>query len=113
MEMNNELITIIVSVITSILGWFVGRRKRNNDLLQQQLETSKLLMESNQRIMAEYTESQERLLALSEENLSLKSAIKKHLDEIALLRKENETLRQRLIELQERLNNYVKRREQK
>lgn len=107
----SELISIIIpallSMITGVAGWFVGRRKRDNDLLQEQVNTVRLLMESNQKIMTEYTKSQEEKMKLREEIGILKWENKAKDAEIASLIKENKELRQRLAELQAKLDHLI------
>lgn len=106
-EILSILLPAIVSVITGVAGWFVGRRKRDNDLLQEQSGTVRLLLESNQKIMQEYTNSQEEKMKLREDIGRMREEIKGNETEIANLRRENERLRDKLKELQKKLDELI------
>lgn len=106
-EILNILLPAIATALSGLAGWFVGRRKRDNDLLQEQSGTVRLLLESNQKIMQEYTNSQEENVKLRENIGSMREEIKGNEKEIENLREENRRLRIKLVELQKKLDELI------
>lgn len=108
--MSAELLTVIVSSLTAIVGgvvgWLSGRRNRDNAYLQEQLTSVNLLLENNKYIMAQYTEAQERVLALTEENTKLKETIRNLENEMVRLRRRNEDNKRKIDEMQRKINSF-------
>lgn len=107
----NEILNILVPTLTgiagSVAGWLSAKRRNDNSLFQEQSNTIRLLMESNRQIMTEYSEAQERVLNLTEENTTLKGTIKKMESEINSLRRKNENNNRRIEELQRKLEQLI------
>ena len=108
--MTVELITVIASALTAIVGgvvgWLSGRRNRDNDYLQKQLASVTLLLENNKYIMAQYTEAQEKGIALTDENATLKATIRNLENEMARLRRKNEENKRKIDEMQRKIDTF-------
>lgn len=108
--MTAELITVIASALTAIVGgvvgWLSGRRNRDNDYLQKQLASVTLLLENNKYIMAQYTEAQEKVIALTDENATLKATIRNLENEMARLQRKNEENKRKIDEMQRKIDTF-------
>lgn len=108
--MTVDLFTVIVSSLTTIVGgvvgWLSGRRKRDNTYLQEQLASVNLLLENNKDIMAQYTEAQGRVLALTEENTKLRETIRNLENEMVRLRRRNEENKRKIDEMQRKIETF-------
>lgn len=108
MEVNTELITLILSTLTAtiggVVGWFSGKRSKDNVYLQEQLASVNLLLENNKMIMGQYTESQERIVSLSSENARLQEVIRTMEMEIKRLTKKNDDNNRKIAEMQRKLD---------
>jgi hypothetical protein len=49
---------------TAVVGWFAGRRKRNNDFLRDMQASIDLLSEKNRELMNEVIVSREKIMML-------------------------------------------------
>lgn len=66
MDILLQNLSYIVSLITGVVGWLVGKRARNNDMLNKMQETIDMLVAKNSKLITEITE-------LRAENAELKS----------------------------------------
>lgn len=67
--MNIEaLLPYIVSGVTAVAGWMVGRRKQKNDFLNDQQSSINLLSDENKKLL-------EEIVKLRTENASLRSEV--------------------------------------
>lgn len=88
----------IVSAVTGIAGWFVGRRKQANNFLCDLQGSINMLTEENAKLLKE-------LVAVRRENATLITNQEEMKVEIEALRRENEALRKEIGELNTRLTN--------
>lgn len=88
----------IVSAVTGIAGWFVGRRKQANNFLCDLQGSINMLTEENAKLLKE-------LVAVRCENATLITNQEEMKVEIEALRQENEALRKEIGELNTRLTN--------
>ena len=92
-----EIIGYLVSAITAVAGWWVGRSKQRNDMLKSMQASINLLAEENNKLIQELT-SVKRL------NLELMIGQTEMQSEIKNLRNENGELRKEIAELNSRLS---------
>lgn len=90
------MIGCIFSAITGVGGWLVGRRRQNNDFLNDLQGSVNMLTEENARLLKE-------LIEIRKDNAILMSNQEQMKMEIGALRKENEALRKEVEELNERM----------
>jgi hypothetical protein len=64
------IISLCLSPITAVAGWFAGRQKRKNDFLQEMQESINLLSKENKQLMAE-------VISLRRDNLNLHTEIER------------------------------------
>ena len=106
--MSVELLSVISSIVTAvvggIVGWFTAKRQKDNVYLQEQLSSVNLLLENNKAIMAHYTQNQEKMLALTDENARLKETIRNLEGEMTRLRRKNEENKRKIEEMQRKLD---------
>ena len=86
------------------MGWFSAKRQKDNVYLQEQLASVNLLLENNKSIMERYTESQEKLLSLTDENARLKETIRNLESEMKRLRNKNEENKRKIDDMQRKLD---------
>ncbi len=103
-----ELISVVAPVLSAavggVVGWFSAKRQKDNVYLQEQLASVNLLLENNKSIMERYTESQEKLLALTDENARLKETIRNLESEMKRLRNKNEENKRKIDDMQRKLD---------
>lgn len=66
MDLVLQILGYVLTPITAVVGWFAGRRARNNDMLNRMQETIDMLVDKNSKLIEEITE-------LRAENAELKS----------------------------------------
>lgn len=66
MDILLQILGYVLTPITAVVGWFAGRRARNNDMLNRMQGTIDMLVEKNARLIEEITE-------LRAENAELKA----------------------------------------
>lgn len=79
----------IAAPISSVITWFVGRRKSRNDFLKDMQSSIDLLAERNKQLIVE-------VATLRMENASLQSDVQRLVSENAKMAKEIEELNARL-----------------
>ena len=97
------LITAVAGVLGSVVAWFAGRRKQDNDFLNDQTNSINTLTESYQGTIDKFTNIIEKFVEVKQENAELKGqmeAMQKELDSfknvVAGLKGENTKLRNRI-----------------
>lgn len=95
---NTAIIGYVFSVVTGVAGWWVGRRKQNNDFLADLQGSVSMLTEENAKLLKE-------LVDVRKDNVILMSNQEQMKVEIEALRCENVALRKEIGELNERLKN--------
>ena len=90
------IITSLMTLLTGVAGWLVGKRKRDNDFLSEQQKSINLLVDNNNAIIARYTSVQNDNMTLRAENNELKEQVKSLLKENEQLRKRIETLSKKI-----------------
>ena len=79
-------VTLCITPVTAIIGWFAGRRMRNNDAIQKMQETINLLASKNSELYAKIEEQNKRISQQTEKIAELTQ-------ELTLVRKENAELK--------------------
>lgn len=79
-------VTLLLTPVTAIIGWFAGRRMRNNDAIQKMQETINLLASKNSELYAKIEEQNKRISQQTEKIAELTQ-------ELTLVRKENAELK--------------------
>lgn len=115
--MNDEsnilsLVEIIgVPIVTAVIGYFTGHRKRSNDFLSELQGSIDLLSAKNRELMDEVVKLRSQVVTLREENLELTKSqerlIKENADlrdEVANLRSENARQSELIEQLQQQLS---------
>jgi septal ring factor EnvC (AmiA/AmiB activator) len=95
----------IMPVVTAIGGWFAGKKKRNNDFLQDLQESVNMLTGENKKLLKELIEVRNELIESRNENSVLLNNQSVMQSEITLLRKENKELKNEIEQLKENLSN--------
>jgi peptidoglycan hydrolase CwlO-like protein len=95
---DNNIFSYIAPIVTGLIGWFSGRRKQNNDFLNELQASVSLLSTENKNLMAE-------VIQLRKENANLMYNQETMKLEIGKLRQENETLRKEIEQLNNILSN--------
>lgn len=90
------VIGYVFSAVTGLAGWLVGRRRQNNDFLNDLQGSVNMLTEENARLLKE-------LIEVRKDNAILMANQEQMKIEIEALRKENGTLREEIGELNRRL----------
>lgn len=91
-----QLFDFIVPIVTGVVGWLAGKRKRNNDFLNDLQASVNLLSEENKNLLAEVVE-------LRKENAALLINQGIMQNEMSKLREENVVFRNEIEELNTRL----------
>lgn len=91
-------VTAVVSLLTAFGGWFVGRRKRNNDFLGELQNSIDLLTEK-------YTKTLSELIEVKEQNAKLLIGQNEMSLELKAVREENCLLKKEVEELTSQLQN--------
>lgn len=87
-----DILLVFLPVISSVVTWFVSRRKRNNDFLSEMQASINLLSTENKEILSENVH-------LRRENAEQKANQQEMLDKLNLLAAENKDLRRENAEL--------------
>lgn len=95
-DIIEQIINWGLPIITGIVGWFTGRRKRNNDFLADLQSSIDLLSKKNSELMKQVLELNTTVLTLTEENAALKL-------EIQAVRRENSEMSEEISRLREKL----------
>lgn len=93
-----QVLTVTLPVISSLVTWFVARKKRKNDFLAD-------LQSSIDLLSSKYNDALKELVTVKEQNSKLLIAQNEMKEQISNLTKENETLKNTVDELNERLSN--------
>lgn len=102
---------LALGVISSIAGWLVGRRQRNNNFLAELQKSINNLAEINSKQMEEILKLRENVITLRSENFFLKQSLSQVQKEneslnlqMAALREENQKLSEQVSALSEQLS---------
>jgi lipopolysaccharide biosynthesis regulator YciM len=71
-----QIITIILPIVTAIVGWLVGRRKQKNDFLKELQSSINLLAAENARLLSENLEFRKEIIELKVKVHELETKIK-------------------------------------
>jgi len=93
-----EILTYLSPVLTGAIGWFAGRKKKNNDFLKDLQESVCMLTDRNKELLKELIEVRKENATLLNNQHSLSIEIEK-------LRVENTAMRNEIEHLNERLSN--------
>jgi len=93
-----QVLTVALPVLSSVITWFVARKKRKNDFLADLQSSIDLLSEK-------YNAALQELVTVKEQNSKLLIAQNEMKEQIDNLTKENETLKNTVDELNDRLSN--------
>lgn len=91
------IVELLIPIVTAVVGYFVGKKKRDNDFLSELQHSIDLLSEKNAQLIRETISLNETVVALRKENAELKN-------EVSLLREENKALTADVSSLREQLN---------
>ena len=91
MDILKDIIPYALPIITAIVGWFGGSRKKKNDFLGEMQKSIDLLTAENTKLV-------EKIVGLNKEVVTLNK-------EVVTLRGENEGLRAEIEKLNKRLEN--------
>lgn len=67
--------TLLLTPISAIVGWFAGKRRRNNDTLQELQKTVDMLVKKNSDLYAKITEQNKLICNLNDKNSELNSQL--------------------------------------
>ena len=101
METNNTLDfvgTYVIPMITAVVGWLAGTRKRKNDFLQDLQASIDLLSSENKKLLADITSVNAEIVAVRKENEELKASVDK-------LCNENSQLKEEIRQLKDKIHN--------
>ena len=88
-----DIISVVSPLLTAAAGWWVGRRRRQNDFLCQLQSSIDLLSSKNKELMKELVATRDEVMALRKSNdelLQNQEALKRNLEEF---KEENRRLR--------------------
>lgn len=105
------LIEIVVGLITSLAGWLVGRRQKNNNFLGELQDSINALATKNAEQMNEILKLREEIVELRTENLEQTKELERMRrensqlnEQVAALRQENQELSVKVTALTEQLS---------
>lgn len=104
MEEYRWIVEIAVGAVTSLAGWLVGRRQRNNSFLGDLQASINALAAKNAEQMNEILKLREEVISLRSENYAQSKKIDAQSDEITALRRENSQLKEQIDSLQQQLS---------
>ena len=97
MDIVLQILGYLLTPITAVVGWFAGRRARNNDMLNRMQETIDMLVDKNSKLIEQMTQ-------LREENSQLKTQLIAVRNENAELKDGQEELKRQLVAFEKRYN---------
>ncbi len=77
------LFEILIPLGASAMGWFVGRKQRNNRFLEELQSSVNLLAAKNAEQMEEILKLREEIVILRSENLEFKAQVDKLTNQLA------------------------------
>ena len=96
--MTATILSILFPIISAAGGWFVGRRKRNNDFISD-------LQNSIDLLTSKYTATLNELVTVKEQNAKLLIGQNEMAAELKAVREENSALKKEVEELTTQLAN--------
>lgn len=99
METNDTLNfigTYLIPMITAIVGWFVGSKKRNNDFLKDLQASIDLLSSENKKLLEDITTVNTEIVAVRKENEELKVSVDRLCNENVQLKDEIRQLKDKI-----------------
>lgn len=104
-------IGILIPVVTSLAGWWAGRRQRNNDFIGALQKSINELSMKNSEQMNEILKLREELISVRTENMEqsrelnvLREENRQLNEQVAALREENRLLSEQVSQLNEQLS---------
>lgn len=111
-ELLTSLAEVIIPLLTGVVGWLVGRRKRNNDFIAELQGSINALVKKNAEQIDEIIKLRDEVVKLRSENFELSKEVdrltaanQQLTQEVEALRKENETLNRQIQQLTSQLDN--------
>lgn len=102
---------IVVPIVTAVIGYFTGHKKRKNDFLSDLQSSIDMLSAKNRELVDEVIKLRSQVVTLREENLELTKSqdrlLKENADlraEVAHLREENARQSELIEQLQQQLS---------
>jgi len=96
MEALTFIGTYIIPLLTAVIGWIVGSRKRKNDFLKDLQASINLLSAENKRLLEEITNANAEIVAVRKENEELKASVDRLCTENSQLKDEVRQLREQV-----------------
>ncbi len=104
------VIGILIPVVTSLCGWWAGRRQRNNDFIGALQRSINELSAKNSEQMNEILKLREEIITVRTENMEqsrelnvLREENRQLNDQVAALREENRVLSEQVQQLHDQL----------
>lgn len=105
------LIPVVTSVVTSMVGWWAGRRQRNNDFIGALQRSINELSAKNSDQMNEILKLREEIINVRTENMGqsrelnvLREENRQLNEQVAALREENKVLSEQVQQLTDKLS---------
>ncbi|MDR0363666.1 MAG: hypothetical protein LBH92_01385 [Bacteroidales bacterium] len=92
------LVSVLLAPLTAACGWFVGKRKRNNDFLQDMQNSINTLVAENSRLLDEIVTVKRQNVELLIQNEVMKN-------KLAALEQQNEQFKQEITDLNAKFQN--------
>ena len=96
MEALTFIGTYIIPLLTAVIGWIVGSRKRKNDFLKDLQASIDLLSSENRKLLADITAVNSEIVAVRKENEELKASVDRLCTENSQLKDEVRQLREQV-----------------
>ena len=99
-----QILGYVAPLLTAIFGWLIGKRKSDNDLITQQLETMQRTLDFNDQLVEDKIKITEDFTKIKSENDALKNNQIVLQREVQRLTEENENLKKTVDNLQKQLD---------
>lgn len=93
--------TLLLTPVSAIVGWIAGKRRRNNDTLQELQKTVDMLVKKNSALYAEITDQNKMICKLNEQNDELNKQLEEVRRENGELKAGQDRMSKQLTSLQE------------
>lgn len=103
-----SILGYLAPFLTALFGWLVGKRKSDNDLITQQLETLQRTLDFNGKLVEDKIKITEDFTKIKSENDTLKNNQIQLQKEVERLTKENQELRKTVGELKAQLDAFLR-----
>lgn len=103
-----QIFGYVAPLLSAIFGWLIGKRKSDNDLITQQLETLQRTLDFNGKLVEDKIKITEDFTKLKSENDALKTNQIQLQREVERLTAENQALRKTVGELKAQLDAFLR-----